>query len=151
MNKLLFSIQARNGNTEMLEKLMPYLSDPNVRNEHGCTPLLMAARHGYASCVQMLLRFGAKVSICDIPNGLSPVHHSAKNGHVHCLALLVDNAEDKSIIDLADNLRRTALMLAVSNSHTDCVTTLIKSGADPNIVDGDGHTCLFRAVNYRSI
>ncbi|KAK9754189.1 Ankyrin repeats (3 copies) [Popillia japonica] len=139
-------IAARNGNTEMLEKLMPYLSDPNVRNEHGCTPLLMAARHGYASCVQMLLRFGAKVSICDIPNGLSPVHHSAKNGHVHCLALLVDNAEDKSIIDLADNLRRTALMLAVSNSHTDCVTTLIKSGADPNIVDGDGHTCLFRAV-----
>ncbi|GJQ85972.1 hypothetical protein Trydic_g21818 [Trypoxylus dichotomus] len=139
-------IAARNGNVEMLEKLMPYFPDPNVRNEYGCSALLLAARHGYANCVQMLLRSGAKVSICDVPNGLSPVHHSAKNGHVHCLALLVDNAEDKTVIDLPDSLRRTALMLAVSNSHVDCATTLVRSGADPNIVDGDGHSCLFRAV-----
>lgn len=131
---------------EMLEKLMPYLPDPNLRNEQGSTPLLLAARQGYANCVQLLLRFGAKVSICDTPNGLSPVHHSAKNGHVHCLALLVDNAEDKAVIDLPDARHRTALMLAVSNSHVDCVTTLIKSGADPNILDGEGHSCLFRAV-----
>lgn len=122
------------------------MSDPNIRDEHGCTPLLLAARQGYANCVQMLLRFGAKVSVCDDTSGMSPVHHSAKNGHVHCLALLVDNAEDKTVIDRPDDLRRTPLMLAVSNSHADCVTTLIKSGADANIVDGDGHSCLFRAV-----
>nr|XP_022904850.1 uncharacterized protein LOC111416951 isoform X2 [Onthophagus taurus] len=139
-------IAAKNGNMEILEALMPYFPDPNIRNEDGCTPLLLSARQGYSNCVQMLLRFGAKVSICDSVAGLSPVHHSAKNGYVHCLALLVDNAEDKSIINQPDNLQRTALMLAVSNLHIDCVTTLIKSGADPNVLDKDGHSCLFRAV-----
>lgn len=87
---------------EILETLIPYFPDVNLRNEYGCTPLLLAARQGFAGCVQFLLRFGAKVSICDSIHNFSPVHHSAKNGHVHCLALLVDNTEDKSIVDSLD-------------------------------------------------
>lgn len=74
----------------------------NIRTAKGSTALSLAARQGHTECVQMLLRFGAKVAIYDDAYNMSPVHYSAKNGHTHCLALLVDNTEDKSVIDIPD-------------------------------------------------
>lgn len=127
--------------------VLPYFNDVNIKDDNGCTALLLAAREGHTHCVQMLLRYGAKVSICDNLYNMSPIHHSAKKGHLHCLALLVDNAEDKTAIDMPDSLQRTALMLAVSSGHADCVITLLKSGANPNIADSELHSSIFRAVS----
>lgn len=84
--------------------LVPLFLDVNIKDDNGCTPLLLAAREGHTPCVQMLLRYGAKVAICDNVYNMSPIHHSAKNGHLHCLALLVDNTEDKNAIDMPDRL-----------------------------------------------
>ncbi|XP_018318975.1 uncharacterized protein LOC108732588 isoform X2 [Agrilus planipennis] len=139
-------LAAVSGSLDILSMLLPYFHDTNVRTEHGSTPLLIAAREGYTHCVQMLLRFGSKVAICDNIYSMNPVHYSAKNGHMHCLALLLDNTEDKSVINMSDSLQRTPLMLAVLGGHTDCALNLLKSGADPNIVDGDNRSSLFRAV-----
>lgn len=100
--QLCFEFQAKNGSLDILQLILPYFPDPNVKNEQGSTPLLLAAREGHTHCVQMLLRFGAKVGICDGVSDMSPVHISAKNGHLHCLALLLDNTEDKSVINKPD-------------------------------------------------
>lgn len=109
---------------------------------------MVAAREGHAPCVQLLLRYGAKVALQEDANGSTALHASAANGHVHSLALLLDNAEDGTAVNMADRRGRTALMLGVSGDHFDCVTTLLKSGANPNLRDADGHSALFRAVAF---
>ncbi|XP_065166554.1 serine/threonine-protein phosphatase 6 regulatory ankyrin repeat subunit A-like isoform X2 [Atheta coriaria] len=139
-------LAARHGELDILRSIIPYFPETNIKTKEGYTPLLVAAREGHTPNVQMLLRYGAKVAICDDVAGMSPVHHSAKNGHLHCLALLVDNSEVKSVIDRRDKYERTALMLAISGAHQDCALTLLKSNSDPNIVDADQHSSLFRAV-----
>lgn len=97
-------LKARSGNQDILRLLLSYFHDTNIRTEQGSTALLLAAKSGHTHCVQMLLRFGAKVGITDGVYRMSPVHYSARNGHMHCLALLLDNAEDKRVIDLTDRL-----------------------------------------------
>lgn len=82
--------------------LLQHFPDTNIKTAMGSTPLLLAAREGHTPCVQMLLRYSAKVAICDNILGMGPVHFSAKNGHMHCLALLLDNTEDKLVIDRKD-------------------------------------------------
>ncbi|KAF5291783.1 hypothetical protein FQA39_LY14271 [Lamprigera yunnana] len=139
-------LAARNGNQNILELLLSYFHDVNVRTENGSTALLLASRWGHTDCVQMLLRHGAKVSICDNIYRMSPIHYSSLNGHKHSLALLLDNAEDNNVNDLPDSLQRTALMLSIYKGNQDCTKMLLKCKADPNIVDVDKHSSLFRAV-----
>lgn len=64
---------------------------------------MVAAREGRTLCVQMLLRYAAKVAITDDRiYGMSAIHLCAMNGHVHPLALLLDNTEDKTVVDRRD-------------------------------------------------
>lgn len=126
--------------------LLQHFPDTNIRTQRGSTPLLLAAREGHTHCVQLLLRYGAKVALAENLQHMTAVHVAAKNGHMHCLALLLDNAEEKAVGDGRDRWGRTPLMLAVTGNHGDCVLTLLKAGVDPNIADGDNHTPLFRAV-----
>ncbi|KAF5284185.1 hypothetical protein FQR65_LT00185 [Abscondita terminalis] len=139
-------LAARNGNQGVLELLLSYFHDVNIRTENGSTPLLLAACWGHTDCVQLLLRYGARVSVCDKIHNMSPIHYSSRNGHKHSLALLLDNAEDKNVIDLPDSLQRTALMLAVSDGNFDCAKMLLTCQANPNTVDVDKHSSIFRAV-----
>lgn len=73
-----------------------------MKSERGSTPLMVAAREGRTHCVQMLLRYAAKVAISDDVYGMTAIHLSAMNGHVHSLALLLDNTEDKTVVDKRD-------------------------------------------------
>ncbi|XP_050311619.1 serine/threonine-protein phosphatase 6 regulatory ankyrin repeat subunit A-like isoform X1 [Anthonomus grandis grandis] len=139
-------LAAKLGNVEILRSVLTKYNDVNIQSDEGITPLILVAREGHIQCVHFLLRFGAKVSLCDNINLMSPIHYSAKNGHSQCLTLLLHNSEDQSIVNMVDSQQRTALMLAVSGNHTECVQALLKCGADPNIVDTDEHSCLFRAV-----
>lgn len=134
-----------------MRAILSYYHDVNLQTEQGLTPLILAAREGHYQCVHILLRFGAKVAICDKINGMTAVHYSSKNGHSQTLTLLLHNSENREVINKVDNSKRTALMLAVSSNHIECVQTLLKCGADPNIVDDDKHSCLFRAVRQKLI
>lgn len=73
-----------------------------MRSGCGSTPLMVAAREGRTHCVQMLLRYAAKVAIADHVYGMTAIHLCAMNGHVHALALLLDNTEDKTVVNRRD-------------------------------------------------
>lgn len=94
--------KARNGSVEILRLIIPLFPDPNVRSERGSTPLMIAAREGRTHCVQMLLRYAAKVAMSDDVYGMTAIHLCAMNGHLHSLALLLDNTEDKTVVDACD-------------------------------------------------
>lgn len=52
------------------------------------TPLALAAQHGHAECVKILLDYGAEVDAEDIEND-TPLSLEAENGHTECVALLL--------------------------------------------------------------
>ncbi|ENN75031.1 hypothetical protein YQE_08346, partial [Dendroctonus ponderosae] len=142
---------AKLGSVDVLKAVLTKYSDVNIQTEQGITPLILVAREGFNICMHVLLRFGAKVSLCDNVNQMNAVHYSAKSGQSLCLTLLLHNSDDLSVINMVDRQQRTALMFAVSGNHKECVQVLLQCGADPNLVDADKHSCLFRAVRHQAV
>ncbi|XP_066362945.1 E3 ubiquitin-protein ligase XB3-like isoform X2 [Miscanthus floridulus] len=60
----------------------------NVRDDHGATPLHLAARQGRPGCVQVLLENGAIVSALTGSYGRIPYAVALKRNHEACAALL---------------------------------------------------------------
>ncbi|XP_064512139.1 ankyrin repeat domain-containing protein 26-like [Pseudopipra pipra] len=73
----------------------------------------------------------------------TPLHLASANGHADVLRYLL---RKNSQPNLADNLKRTALMKAVQQEQEECVAILLEHGADPNLADAGGNTALHLAV-----
>lgn len=56
-------LQAYHGHDEILQLLLPLFPDTNIKEDSGKTPLDLAAYKGHKQCVELLLRFGASVSV----------------------------------------------------------------------------------------
>lgn len=125
---------------------MPLFSNTNIKEDTGKTPLDLASYKGHEQCVQLLLRYGACVSVQDSITRRTPVHCAAAAGHFNCLELLLENTEDSNVVNCYDTKQRTPLTLAVANSNPECALLLLKYKADCNLPDVNKHTPLFRAV-----
>ena len=55
---------------------------------HGRSPLHLAALHGHASTVEVLLRNGASMEVKDRGN-CTPLHYAACRGHTRTVELLL--------------------------------------------------------------
>lgn len=55
--------QAHHGHNEILQLLLPLFPDTNIKEDSGKTPLDLAAYKGHKQCIELLLRFGASVSV----------------------------------------------------------------------------------------
>ena len=40
-------------------------ADPNIRDQHGRSPLFLATRHGHVQCIRLLIAFGADLDMVD--------------------------------------------------------------------------------------
>jgi ankyrin repeat protein len=67
---------------------------------------------------------------------------SAYNGNLEKVGVLVSKGVD---VDLRDQKKRTALILAAHNGHRPVVEFLVENGADVNAEDGDSQTALMYA------
>ena len=52
-------------------------------------------------------------------------------------------------VNVTNNRGRTALLLNCSYGQMDSVQALLGAGADPNLVDEEGYSCMFAAVDGR--
>ena len=119
----------------------------------GCTPLLYAARGGYAEVVRFLLARGASPLRQDNAGG-TVLHHAIEKGHADVLAVLQEHGVDvHSAIEIADNAGRTPVFEAIDNHDTPEILKLLtkprKEGgfeAKVNIMSYNGQTPLFSAV-----
>lgn len=85
----------------------------------GCTPLLYAARGGYAAVVRFLLLKKASPLRQDNAGG-TVLHHAIEKGHTEVLSVLQEHGIDvHSAIEIPDNAGRTAIFEAIDN-HENC-------------------------------
>ncbi|KAI1814625.1 ankyrin [Poronia punctata] len=135
--------------------------DPDVEDESGWTPLMIAAsvKDGEA-VVEMLLQRGADTALHFVASknnlevarklfaakppasarvrdkrGQYPLHRAAAVGSTPMVKLLLEN---RSPLNATDNVGYTALHHAIAEGHGDTAVALIKAGAETDKRDSDG-------------
>ena len=86
-----------------------------------------AAMYGHLNCLELLLKYGAKVDAAAYnSNGPStPLHYAARHGHVKCVELLLrKNANWKS----CNRYGETPLHFTAMRGHVDCMQALVDAG-----------------------
>ncbi|KAM0871015.1 hypothetical protein ACQ4PT_039661 [Festuca glaucescens] len=105
----------------------------NVRDEHGATPLHLAARQGRPECVHLLLENGAIVSAPTGSYGFpgsTALHLAARGGHMGCVRELLAWGAGRVVRDSAG---RIAYAVALKRGHGACAALLDPSAAEPMV------------------
>ncbi|RXM31229.1 Ankyrin repeat domain-containing protein 27 [Acipenser ruthenus] len=90
----------------------------NISNQDGFTPLHVAALHGHAPLVSLLIGNGANINAQNAQSA-TPLHLACQNSHLQSGASL----------NVANNQGNTALHEAVKGSHRPLVEQLLQCGA----------------------
>ncbi|XP_076277761.1 uncharacterized protein LOC143207827 isoform X2 [Lasioglossum baleicum] len=135
---------AADGNASLLELALTTCPQAKLEatDRHGQTPLNLAARHGYADVVRVLLAAGACADHADC-DGWTALRAAAWGGHTQVVEMLLEHG---AIVDCADWDQRTALRAAAWGGHEDIVKALLQHGADVNRTDDEGRTALIAAA-----
>lgn len=129
---------ASNGHTGMVELLLAYKAEVNVKTTEGYTPLYWAAASGHKEVVELLLAHHADVNTKD-KNGWTPLHMAAMFGRRAVVESLLANGADSNA---RDNAGETSLHTAISNREKGVVALLLTAKADVNARNNRGQTPL---------
>jgi len=132
---------------EVHELFFSKLTDPNVKDNDGSTPLHFAAEINSADAIKALVATGADPKLID-RIGLTPIHSAADNNSRDAIEALVAAGVDPNLKDIAG---LTPLHSAADNNSRDAIEALVAAGADLNLKDKDGLTPIHMAVDSNSI
>jgi hypothetical protein len=114
-----------NGNSEIVDELLKYKAEVNVKDGIGLTPLHHASMTGDFDSARLLLKAGANVNADSVRQ--TPLHLATKlnQGGVALAALLISNGGNVS----TDAKRTQPLELALESGNTSVAALLIHKGA----------------------
>jgi len=139
--------RARQGDAEMLERLLVSGLPVNLRNHKGDTLLMLASYHGHHAAVRVLLAHGADPLIAN-DNGQLPIAGAAFKGDLAMIQLLLEHGVP---VDAAAQDGRTALMLAAMFNRGEILEYLLDKGANPAHQDARGATALMAAQTMGAV
>jgi len=120
-------------NPDLLAPLLEYISDLEVRDGIGWTPLMSAVNRGSRENVKLLLAHGAKIN-CDHCKGLSLIADAMAFNDIELIKLLIENGAEvhntESLVD-GENTGYPLLHYAVDDGQMDMVKILIEKGKAP--------------------
>jgi ankyrin repeat protein len=115
------------GSVEALRALHEAGADLDDEDGSGTTPLMLAAAHGRAAAVALILSLVPTAHEEEDDDGRTALIHAAKNGHADATrALLAPGGID---LDAEDDKERTALAWAERNGHGEVRDLLLAAGA----------------------
>ena len=119
---------AQFGYADALAALIAAGADPNAvpLDNKGTTPVSVAARHGDAATLKVLVDAGADVEKSNI-SGSSPLYLAAQEGHAEAIELLIAAGAD---VDAPRDTGATPCFIACVDGHVDALKVLIKAGCD---------------------
>jgi hypothetical protein len=128
------------GDAEQVRALIAGGADPNGAE----SPLILAARAGHVTVIQILIRAGADPNQRGGVNGWTALMHAVhKNQEGAATALLEGGADPNAYT----GHRETALMMAAGYGRAGMVRILLAHGADPRLRDVHGASALDNAVS----
>ena len=140
---------------EVAKVLIEAGADLEAKDDEGSTALLYA--HGYrGELIQLaLIEAGADVNVQD-KYGMTPLIQAASEGELEALQALIRAGANVNAVYSEEELRKTALMFAISGGWSapsktvrlKAVRMLIAAGADVNAKDAEGKTALMYACEY---
>lgn len=126
-------IAAAYGSIEILTELCERGADTNICRELGaCSPLQVSAQLQYTDCVEVLLRYGAKVNHLRSDLGSSALYSACYAGHLEVAQLLIQHGADIHNQNTEAGYYRTCLYAACEQDRPDVVTLLLKNNVDAN-------------------
>ncbi len=128
----------KNGNIDLVKKMLSYGADVNVKTNYESTALHWASIYGHTEIVKLLLEHGADVNVKD-KYGNTPLYYVSRNGHTEIVKLLLEHGADANA---KDNDGDTPLRCASVYGYTEIVKLLLEYGADVNAKTNDGRTAL---------
>lgn len=132
------------GLSEILELLIPYYPQINIRNYFYATSLHLAVANNHEDIVTILIEAGAELEARN-NRSHTALHQAAVHGTIGCAEILIEAGAD---IHASMEKDIQPLHLAAWYGHGDLVQFLIARGVEINGVNVDGNTALhFAAFN----
>ncbi|QXD30543.1 ankyrin repeat domain-containing protein [Candidatus Pelagisphaera phototrophica] len=128
---------ALNGNVEAISLALEAGIDPNIIDENGRTPLMLAAFNGHTEIAERLLEAGARLDLRDSTNRTAFMF-ACTGPNLKLITIL--HRRGASVNDIDSHESWTPLMFAAAEGHSDVVQYLLDNNADPNAADVDGET-----------
>jgi ankyrin repeat protein len=137
--------------SEVRRLLRDRKTDKNEKNPNGWTPIILAARNGNETIVQMLIA-DKDVNINAVSDkGRTAVFEAAQKRHWHLLRVLVRH---RALTYIATEDKETALQYAVRNGQNMITNLLLNNGAHKTILQQESSrddTVLHLAVRKDSL
>ncbi|CAG7816023.1 unnamed protein product [Allacma fusca] len=137
---------AWNGDLNRLEELLGRENPLNVNasDVYGRTPLHLAAASGHVEAVELLLKKGADVEVCDFQQKATPLMCAAGCGSLPVVEMLLTHGAN---VNAGFESGKTALHWAVQAESVGCVKKLLESGALQNPPAAYSETALHVAAS----
>ncbi|XP_050955332.1 ankyrin repeat and SOCS box protein 15 isoform X2 [Labeo rohita] len=91
---------AKVGCTDILALLLQHGGNISETDEHGVTPMGIAAEYGQAEALDILIHYGGDVN-AQAPNGDSVLYDAAGSGNPDCIELLLQHGADPNVANLS--------------------------------------------------
>ena len=118
------------GDLEMVQVLLDYGLDINVKDNHGFTPLSRASQKGFknAGVARLLLDHGADPNVRTRRSGRgsTPLHLAVEDGEVEIARLLLERGAS---VEAQDEQRRTPVDVASGERCDELITLLLEHRA----------------------
>ncbi len=138
-------VLAKRGTQEMAVRaiLERNTLDIDLLDSSGASALCLAAEHGRANMVKMLLEKGASIE-CRTSQGYTPLLCAARNSHKHVAEILLARGASVDATDSSNG--RTSLWFAASRGDVGLLQLLREYGANLRPTDRTGQPALLVAV-----
>lgn len=142
-NSVCITYASQEGYLEIVKILLYNNVDLEYREDHGCTPLRIAARNGQTDLLNYLISKGAEID-SKANDGATPLEHAAAKGHLDIVTILLDHGAN---VNHQDKELDTPIGEAATHGHLEVVKYLLTRGANKNLQNKYQLTASDRARN----